>query len=182
MLLALPEENNSNDVKTNHGSNVCNIVTIVDTVIDQTQEQPSVRDLNEKEGWITAVRREICGVNFQVVTNDILSQADALVRHLFSRMKCHLKERFPNETYGSHWCFVWAIRQFTRVSLMCCLAGHIKKDLQSKRSVDSLLTVCWSNFHVVEKESTLLGAYTIFDPNNGAIVRSGKACPVTNNW
>ena len=64
---------------------------------------------------------------------------------------------------------------------MCCLAGHIKKDLQSKRSVDSLLTVCWSNFNVVKKESTLPGAYTytIFDPNNGAIVRSGKACPVT---
>ena len=77
------------------------------------------------------------------------------------------------------WCFHWAKQQFTRVALICCMAGHVKNDLSAQNEIDSLLTCIWSKFTVVKSNSTLEGCYCVFDAINGCIRRSGKASPVT---
>jgi len=94
-------------------------------------------------------------------------------------MKSHLLNRFPNKTYWSHWCFRWAINQFSRVLLMSCMSGHIKVDLKSKRSTDSLLVAGPGMFQIVEEDSKLEGAYILFDAVNHFWIRSGKASPTT---
>ena len=59
------------------------------------------------------------------------------------------------------------------------MAGHVKEDLQAMNEMDCLLTCIWSDFNVVEPESSLEGSYLVFDAVHGCIQRSGKASSVT---
>ena len=110
------------------GPTTLNVVRRRNNIID---EQISVKDLNSNEEWMTRVKSEVCGVDFQNTTAELISQADLLANHLFFRMTRHLETRFTDTKYWSHWCFRWARRQFSRVALMSCMASHVKRDLEA---------------------------------------------------
>ena len=102
---------------------------------DDIYKQMSASELNQRQGWMEAVRSEVRGVNFNWATAEVMLQADQLKKHLYIRMDQHLQKRLPAK-YWSHWSFRWARRQFSRVALMACLAGHVKKDLDARQVTD----------------------------------------------
>ena len=153
--------------------------TVLGTICTATvpYHQPSVKSLSEKEEWIAAVRNEVCGVRYAAdITIELVQQAERLATHLEVRMDVHLK-RIPDPMYWVHWCFRWARKQFTKVSLISCLACHIKKDLSAVRVTESLLSVSIHGFHVIAPDSILEGCYLFYDNQRGCFVRSGKASP-----
>ena len=104
-------------------------VTIVDTGTDVTIQQPSVKALTEKNGWLAAVKKEICATTFAPINNERIEQATLLFGHYVSRISSHLRNRFPGPNYWNHWCFRWARQNASRVALIVCMVGHQKNDL-----------------------------------------------------
>lgn len=57
------------------------VIDIVDTTgTDIASQQPSVQSLAEKDGWVAAVKKNICAVTFVPINKNIIEQADILHR------------------------------------------------------------------------------------------------------
>ena len=105
-----------------------------------------------------AVRSEICYVIFNWTAAKVILQADQLYKHLYVRMDQRLQKR-PPEKYWSRWLFPWARRQFSQVSLIVCLAGHAKKDLDARQVTKTPFFVALQEFIIVEPASMIEGEY-----------------------
>ena len=114
-------DDDDDDIETPSFMNNVFVPTIIYEGDDSANNQISVSELNNNNKWKVSVREEIAGVTLGVVTAEMLSESHILAIHLSSRMKSHLLNRFPNKTYWCHWCFCWAINQFSRVSLLSCM-------------------------------------------------------------
>jgi len=96
---------------------------------------------------------------------------------LDDRVKTLLASRLPQERYRTNFCFRWARINFPQVAAISCWGGHATDDLTAIRTTDSLFGTNFSNFVVMDPDSSVEGCYLFRDNRRGCFVRSGKASP-----
>jgi len=138
----------------------------------------SVKSLVQSEEWKVAVKGEIVGADFsEPIKAATVVQAEQLLCHLDDRVKSLLASRLPKERYRNNFCFRWARINFPRVAAISCWGGHVTNDLTAIRTTDSLFGNNFSNFVVLDPDSSAEGCYLFRDIQRGCFVRSGKASP-----
>jgi len=122
----------------------------------------SVKSLVQSEEWKVAVKGEIIGADFsEPIKAATVVQAEQLL--------CHLDR--------NNFCFRWARINFPRVVAISCWGGHVTNDLTAICTTDSLFGNNFSNFVVLDPDSSAEGCYLFRDIQRGCFVRSGKASP-----
>ena len=132
----------------------------------------------QSEEWKVAVKGEIVGADFsEPIKAATVVQAEQLLCHLDDRVKSLLASRLPKERYRTNFCFRWARINFPRVAAISCWGGHVTNDLTAIRTTDSLFGNNFSNFVVLDPDSSAEGCYLFRDIQRGCFVCSGKASP-----
>ena len=134
--------------------------------------------------WCLAAKAAVHSIHLKgTMVDDLLDDLDGvhasahlLSKKIMSRLSSFVAPRVNDRTDllpGRHWHWRLFAKQIQRISVLCCLSGHVPKDLQLREAHESYLGLPTSFFVVEGDLKDLDGSYIVEDTQRGTIIRAG---------